>query len=110
MPSEGMPNDEIRELLKGLKVPVKVSMLSPLDVYINTEVLRAVVRKSLKGLEEHRDQLEEFKALEYAIQQRIDFLAWLQTVKDDEIMISLYPAEVPGDERIDELFDQLKDL
>ena len=111
MPGEGINDDELRKLLTGLKVPIKVSMLSPLDMYVDTATVRRLVRESLSRLEQSRHTPDlETRAVEYAIQQRIDFLAWLQAQEDAEVLMSMYPADTPDDPRLDELFDRIKDL
>lgn len=111
MSDQGLNDEELHRLIDGLKVPIKVSMLSPLDVYVDTATLRKLIRDSLASLEASRDTSDiETRALEYAIQQRIDFLAWLHARGDEPLFMSMYPADVEDDERLDELFDRIKDL
>lgn len=111
MSDQGLNDEELRRLITGLKVPIKVSMLSPLDIYVDTATLRKLIRESLEQLEASRDTAEiETVALEYAIQQRIDFLAWLHSRGDEPVFMSMYPADVEDDERLEDLFDRIRDL
>ena len=111
MPDKGITDSELKQLLESMRVPIHVSMLSPLDIYVNTASLRTMVRESLKHLEQSRgDPHMEVKAIEYAIQQRIDFLAWLQNSNEPDVLMSMYPADSPEAGDLTELFDQLGDL
>lgn len=111
MSFKGISDSELKKLIEGMKVPIKVSMLSPLDIYVDTATLRQLVRESLHRLEHNRTGDDtETRAVEYAIQQRIDFLAWLHTAKDPEVFMSMYPADEVEDDSLTGLFDRLKEL
>lgn len=85
-----------------------VTMLHPIDLYIPREMLEQLTRRSLDALRsgaEPEMTPEQARGFNAGIQQRIDFLSWLQG-QDDEVYMSIYPADMDG---LDDLEDLLKD-
>lgn len=82
-----------------------VTMLHPLEMFMTRDLLESLTRDSLAALRHNRPTTEtapERIATDRAIQQRVDFLAWL-TGQPEQIYMALYPAELDG-------LDELEDL
>lgn len=94
--SDRMSDEELDQLFSGPLVPVKVSMLSPLKMFLDRDGLQRLVRRSLKGLVAQRDNAKDLHAIDEAIQQRIDFLAYLQAFQDPAIYMAMYPEHEDG--------------
>lgn len=82
-----------------------VTMLHPLELFMTRDLLESLTRDSLAAIRDTRRAEEndaERTAAERAMQQRVDFLAWL-TSQPDQIYMAIYPAELDG-------LDELEDL
>jgi hypothetical protein len=83
-----------------------VTMLHPLELFMTRDALEALTRESLQALRDRPTDTEspaERVEAQRAIQQRVDFLAWL-TTQSDSVYMAMYPAEMDG---LDELEDML---
>lgn len=109
--TDSMSDDELARILQDVSVPGTVSMLRPLELYLNRKWLQELCRDSLTRIRSERKPDQETddqrKAGRRAEQQRIDFLAWLQQQKDEEIYIALYPVAEDGlsDDDLDDLIE-----
>lgn len=100
-------NEELRQIIESRQGSGIVSMLHPLEMDIPREVLDNLTRHSLDALRRdvQRPGLDSKTRLsiDTAIQQHIDFLAYLQTQDADALHMALYPADLDG-------LDDLEDL
>jgi hypothetical protein len=109
--TDSLSDDELQRILQDVSVPGTVSMLRPLELYLSRKWLQDLCRDSLTRIRTERDPSAETedqrKAGRRAEQQRIDFLAWLQQQKDEEIYIALYPVAEDGlsDDDLDDLME-----
>ena len=94
--TDSLSEKELSKLLTGAQVPVKVSMLSPLEIFVDRDGLQRLLRRSIKGLVAQREEVTDMQTVDLAIQQRIDFLAYLQAYQDPEIYMAMYPAHEDG--------------
>jgi hypothetical protein len=107
-----LTNDDLKALVESREGGGFVTMLNPLELFLSTELLEQLTRDSLAALRNNRkpDETAEQKvSADRAIQQRIDFLAWLDTQRQPDIYMSLYPADMDGLDELDDLED-LDDL
>jgi hypothetical protein len=105
-------NEELRELIQSRTSNGFVNMLHPLELDIPREVLDQWTRTSLQAL---RDELpraaDSARAeIERGIQQRVDFLAWLQTQEQDQVFMAIYPADLDGLDDLDDLDEVIENL
>lgn len=111
--SEPISDDELHRILQDASVPGTVSMLRPLELYLNRKWIQELVRESLQRLQSNRHPQDETptqrKDAVRAIQQRVDFLSWLQRQPDDELYMALYPVSEDGLSE-DDLDDLLEDF
>lgn len=107
-------DDELGRIFGGGNVRGKVSMLRPMEVPISTAFLQDLCREALARHRRHSPPTDEKKRLDHqrAIQQCIDFAAWLQSQSDAEIQMAIYPANEDGldDEDLEELLDDLPEM
>ena len=94
--TDSLSEEELHKLLTGVQVPVKVSMLSPLEIFVDRGGLQRLLRRSIKGLVAQREEVPTKYTLDLAIQQRIDFLASLQAYQDPSIYMAMYPVHEDG--------------
>ena len=105
-------NEELRELIQSRTSNGFVNMLHPLELDIPREVLDQWTRTSLQAL---RDELSRAAdsaraEIERGIQQRVDFLAWLQTQEQDQVFMAIYPADLDGLDDLDDLDEVIENL
>lgn len=109
--TDSLSDDELKRILQDASVPGTVSMLRPLELFLSRKWLQDLCRDSLARIRAERDPAAETddqrKAARRAEQQRIDFMAWLQQQKEDEIYIALYPVAEDGlsDDDLNDLMD-----
>ena len=105
-------NEELRELIQSRTSNGFVNMLHPLELDIPRDVLDQWTRTSLQAL---RDELSRAAdsaraEIERGIQQRVDFLAWLQTQEQDQVFMAIYPADMDGLDDLDDLDEVIENL
>lgn len=109
--SEYMNDDELQRILGDPSIRGTVSMIRPMEVFINTKFLQELCRESLLRLREQPAPTDDKQRRLYqrAVQQRIDFAAWLQVQRDPEIYMALYPVSEDGldDDDLDDLIEDL---
>lgn len=110
--TDGLNDDELRRIFEHTAPSGSVSMLRPLEVFLPRTWLMELCRDSLRRMKETREPSAETalqqKAAQRALQQRIDFLAWLQRQDYDEIYMALYPVAEDGlEDDWDDLFTDL---
>lgn len=106
-------NDELRDLIQSRNSNGFVNMLHPLELYIPREVLNALTRDSLQALRTQTlpNATDAEKAqIERGIQQRVDFISWLQGQGDEHIYMAIYPAALDGLDDLEELEEIIDDL
>jgi hypothetical protein len=105
-------NEELRDLIQSRTSNGFVNMLHPLELDIPRDVLDQWTRTSLQAL---RDELSRAAdsaraEIERGIQQRVDFLAWLQTQEQDQVFMAIYPADMDGLDDLDDLDEVIENL
>ena len=102
---------DLDRILKARDTSGNVNMLHPLEVFLDRAYLSDVVRTSLTSFYE-RDVTNETddqrKAVESAMQQRVDFLGWL-TGQPEQVYLAVYPADDDGLDDIEDLTELLAD-
>lgn len=102
---------ELDAILNRNRVNGSVSMLRPLEIYVPRDGLLELVRTSLLTMQAARKRDEESptqaKAADRAVQQRIDFLAWLQG-QPEQVYLAMYPVSLDG-LTDDDVLDVLED-
>jgi len=86
-------------------------MLHPLELFMSREQLESLTRQSLEAIRTNRPSTEtadERLASDRAIQQRVDFLAWL-TTQEEQVYMAIYPADMDGLDELDDMADQIED-
>lgn len=88
---------ELDAILNRNRANGSVSMLRPMEIPLQRDYLIQVTRESLEQLQSHRQPDQEDdkqkKITDRALQQRIDFMAWLSS-QPEQILIALYPVDV----------------
>jgi hypothetical protein len=116
-PSKNRPlrlvtNADLQRLIESRdNVSGFVTMLHPLELYIARPTLEAMTRDSLAAIRDNRlkdETADQRVAADRAIQQRVDFLAWLSS-QPDEVYMAIYPAEMDGLDELDDLQDLIDD-
>lgn len=106
-----LSNADLQKLIESREGSGFVTMLHPLELFMTRETLDALTRQSLDAIRLNRkptETEEERIGVERSIQQRVDFLSWLQT-QPEEIYMALYPADMDGLDDLDDLQDLLED-
>jgi len=104
-------NDELAAILSGRETTGFTTMLHPLELFMARDMLEALTKQSLDAVRSQRqsDETKEQRvAAERSIQQRIDFLAWLQG-QPENIYMAIYPADMDGLDELEDLQDLLED-
>ena len=88
-----------------LELPPEVTPQMPLEIYIDREVLQAVLEVSIAAIHANRDALDTTPELmaetAQLVRQRERFLAWVTRHPKPDIYIALYPKsefELVGEE------------
>lgn len=106
-------NEELHSLIQSRNSSGFVNMLHPMELDVPRDALDTWTRRSLEQLRNDEQTIKnpaERATIRRAIQQRIDFLAWLQVQEEDEIHMAIYPADMDGLddlEDLDEVIDTL---
>jgi hypothetical protein len=106
-----MTNEELARVLASRDGAGFTTMLHPLELFMPRELLESLTQTSLEAVRMRPLDKEtdiERRAAETAIQQRIDFLGWLQG-QPDNIYMALYPADMDGLDELGDLEDLLGD-
>lgn len=107
-------DDELQRILGEDNIRGTVSMIRPLELFLETKFLQNLCRESLNRLREEPPPTDPQKRRLYyrAVQQRIDFAAWLQAQRDEEIYMALYPVAEDGldDDDLDDLLEDLPEF
>lgn len=87
--------------------PSEVSMMHPIELPLERDVLIDLVRANLDYIQQQRvpdaESLDQRRWVKAMVQQRVDFLAWLNRRDPQEvILLAMYPAQ--------EVHDLLADL
>lgn len=95
---------DIEALIPKKGAARSVNMLHPMEIFVERESVGALIRHSLRLMQAgvHRsddESAEQALAYDMAMQQRVDFLAWLQS-QPDLVYLAIYPADQDG---LDEL-------
>ena len=104
-------NADLKKLIDSREGSGFVTMLHPLELFMERDYLYAITRQSLDAIKAGRKPEEtdnERLGVERALQQRIDFMAWLMTQPAD-VYMSLYPSEMDGLDELDDLQDIVED-
>ncbi len=110
MMPEPISDAELDAILNRNRVNGSVSMLRPLEIYVSRDFLLDLTRASLTTMQDNRRPAEETasqtKAANRSIQQRIDFIAWLQS-QPEQVYLALYPADMDGltDDDVQDVLD-----
>lgn len=90
---------ELDAILNRNRANGSVSMLRPMEIYLTRDYLIQVTRQSLEAMQAQPRPAEETakqkKSTDRAMQQRIDFMAWLST-QPEQVHIALYPVDLDG--------------
>jgi len=107
-------SEEIRRIAESRRSSGFASMLWPLSVDVDRDLLEQLVRQSLERLEagtgwalaQDDDEAQDGAGAppETRLQQHIDFLAWLQG-EPEAVAIALYPAAHDGLDEVAELLE-----
>jgi len=105
-------SEEIRRIVESRKGSGFASMLWPLSLDIDRDLLEQLVRQSLERLQAgsgwalapEDDEDQHGAPPETRLQQHIDFLAWLQR-EPETVAIALYPAAHDGLDEVAELME-----
>jgi hypothetical protein len=105
-------NEDLQKLLESRSnTSGFVTMLHPLELFMSREQLETLTRQSLEAIKTQRSTTEtpeERLATDRAIQQRVDFLAWLTTQPED-VYMAIYPADMDGLDELDDMADLIDD-
>jgi hypothetical protein len=107
--TEKLTNKDLQRIIESRTSSGYVSMLNPLEIYMRRELLDEVTRQSMESIRDSRKASEtktERDAAERALQQRIDFLSWLDTQPED-VYMAVYPADMDGLDDLEDLQDLL---
>jgi hypothetical protein len=105
-----LPSDEeIRRLVESRKGTSLASMLEPLQMDVDRDLLERIVRDSFNAIRARptstgADLTGNVEPVEVGEQQYIDFLGWLQA-QPQLVRIALYPAANDGLDEIEELLE-----
>lgn len=112
--SDNLGDDELQRILGDNNIRGTVGMIRPMEVFIDTAFLQDLCRDSLARLRREPPPTDEKKLLLHrrAIQQRIDFAAWLQAQRAAEIYMAMYPADEDGldDDDLEDLIEDLPEI
>jgi hypothetical protein len=101
-------NEDLKNLIQSREGTGFVTMLSPLELFMARDVLEGLVRASLDALRSERkpnESPDQKIGVERAIQQRVDFLSWLQ-VQPDQLYMAMYPADMDGLDDLEDLLEE----
>lgn len=100
-------NEDLQRILHIRAGSGNVSMLNPLELFMDREQLLTMTRQSMADIKRQRpadETPEQHNAVERALQQRIDFLAWLDT-QPEQVYMAIYPSDIDGLDDLDDLLD-----
>lgn len=105
-------NEDLKKILESRSNSSGfVTMLHPLELFMSREQLETLTRQSLEAIKTSRSNTEtpeERLASDRAIQQRVDFLAWL-TTQAEQVYMAIYPADMDGLDELEDLVDLMDD-
>lgn len=103
---------ELDAILNRNRANGSVSMLRPMEIHLTRDYLIEVTRQSLEAMQAMSRSAEETpkqkRSVDRAMQQRIDFMAWLST-QPEQVHVALYPVDIDGitdDDVMDVLDDE----
>lgn len=87
------PNDELNKLWNQLET--EVSPMHPLEIYIHRDTLISIIEDNLATIRESRREAESDVERTHAdalTQQRVEFLAYLRSERQDAVFVAMYPV------------------
>lgn len=104
-------NEDLKKILESRSnASGFVTMLHPLELFMSREQLETLTRESLEAIKTNRlstETADERLASDRAIQQRVDFLAWL-TTQEEQVYMAIYPADMDGLDELEDMADQIE--
>lgn len=100
-----LSNADVAALVESRGTARSVNMLHPMEIHVARDRVAALVRESLQLMQEGKfrsanETPEQKQAYMDAMQQRVDFLGWLQS-QDELVYLAVYPADQDGLDEIE---------